>query len=964
MSRSRGQGRLRAVSALLSAIILAAVVPTRAQTTQVKIGQLDLTVGGLSAAVTPAQPVIPVNVSSGVQVNVTLNGQSLTPTAIAQYLGGNFQIQGEYSGPGLSQTIDVPQSPPAVNSLVLDLPAVNQGGNYTLSNLRFVVNGNDVLDLSPSSVIVNVIDQVLVTSVQTQALTLSQIQQMGVVLNSSDYTGFQFTVGLQLSSQVVNISFPVVFDPQGVPVPQPLTPPSTPSAPGVSVPVTVVPVLLQVGNGNGGGGSGPIPTLPGGGQIRIPSVLVIPGNVGYLKQFFSAQLYVTNDTPAEANLVVDNVSGTINLPPGPDGIVGTADDPLGLPTLISGPEAITMPILLNGASTLNPGQTGQAQWTIVANSEGFYTVNFGINATLEGLPTGPVTLTGSANGGLLVRNPYFNMTFTVPGVVRSGELFDVYATVTNISQSPANDLTVAIDAASLSGATLTSGPMPPIATLNPGDSTTLTYQFQALITGQVVADYLHFDTNNGTTGSLNFTLGVYANGTPMSPDTIILPSSIDNLPSDIVTAAMRVLGQAWSVATAPPGTLPASVIPTTTAVVTQKALALSEAGLRITLGEPQANAIRDLAPDFWGGSPVDPGFNQVLQTTPAGLNFISVMGADLAQPMINSGGALAYELQLADLEVSGSNFISLGVGSGSSAAPVSVMLTDTNGNQISTTSPGGSMLGGVMLSLSNNSSTPVIGLVTAPTASPYTLTLTPQSSGNTDLSISIPGGNGTVIRGQATGVAVVQGQAMRVIADLTNPNNLVLQVDTNGDGSFATSIPLSTQVISPPGPNLTSATVLGPDTVSQAGPFGLNMVLLFDRPVDPTTSAITGNYTIPNNAVLSASRQLSGRLVFGNLAQPEGPYVPTTVAVAGVEDGRGVVVPLRHGKSGIDVSRSGRGRDRARVECGWQHVHHGHGYLPQLAVFGSVRQWQRNDGSGSRSGEQQRSVSVPLRPSG
>ena len=188
---------------------------------------------------------------------------------------------------------------------------------------------------SPSSVIVNVIDQVLVTSVQTQALTLSQIQQMGVVLNSSDYTGFQFTVGLQLSSQVVNISFPVVFDPQGVPVPQPLTPPSTPSAPGVSVPVTVVPVLLQVGNGNGGGGSGPIPTLPGGGQIRIPSVLVIPGNVGYLKQFFSAQLYVTNDTPAEANLVVDNVSGTINLPPGPDGIVGTADDPLGLPTLIS-----------------------------------------------------------------------------------------------------------------------------------------------------------------------------------------------------------------------------------------------------------------------------------------------------------------------------------------------------------------------------------------------------------------------------------------------------------------------------------------------------------------------------------------------------------------------------------------------------------------------------------------------------
>ncbi len=881
--------RRRANPGLLGAVVLAAVVSAFGQTTPVKIGQLDLTVGGLSATVTPAQPVIPKNISSGVQIVVTLNGQTLTPSAVAQYLGGSFQIQGEYSGPGLSQTVDVPQSP-AINSLVLDLPAVSEAGNYTLSNLRFVVNGNDVFDLSPNSVIVDVIDQVLVTSVQTQALTLAQIQAMGVVLNSSDYTGFQFTIGLQLSSQVVNISFPVVFDPQGVPVPQPISPPSNPTPQGVSVPVTIVPVLLQAAPAqSGGGGNPPGTALPPG--ISIPSVLVIPGNVGYLKQFFSAQLYVTNNTPAEANLVVDNVTGTVNLPPGPSGVVGGSDEPLGLPTLTSGPEAVTMPILLNGASTLNAGQTGQAQWTIVANSEGFYTVNFGINATLEGLPTGPVNLIGSAMGGLLVRNPYFNMTFAVPAVVRSGELFNVYTTVTNTSQAIANDLTVAIDSASLSGVQLVSPPQPPIATLNPGDSTTLTYQFKALVTGQVVADYLHFDTQNGTTGQLNFTLGVYANGTPMSPDTIVLPSAVDNLPGDIVTAAMRVLGQAWSVANAPPGTLPAGVIPTTTAVVTQKALNFAEAGLRQTLGEPLSNALRDLAPDWWGGSPVDPGFNQVLQTTPAGQNFINVLGADLAQPMIDAGGPLPYELLLSQLEASGPNFLAFGVGNGTSAAPVAVTLTDSSGNQLSTNTPGGSIPGGVMLALDSNSTTPVLGLVTAPTLSPYTLLLTPQSSGSVDFSIAIPNGAGAIVRAQATGVAVVQGQAMEVIADLTNPNNLVLQVDTNGDGSFATSIPLSTQIISPAGPNLTSATVIGPDTVSQAGPFGLNMVLLFDRIVDATTSAVTSNYTIPNNSVQSASRQLSGRLVFGNLMQPEGPYVPTTVAVSGVEDQRGVVGP-------------------------------------------------------------------------
>lgn len=873
---------------LLWAVACLAVIPAVSQTQpQVKIGQLDLTVGGLSANVSPAQPVIPKNVASGVQIVASLNGHPLSANALAQYLGGSFQIAGEYSGPGLSQTVDVPQGA-SLNSLVLDLPAVDEAGNYTLSNLRFLMNGNDVFDLTPNSVVVDVIDQVIVSSVQTQALTLEQIQQAGVVLDGSDYQGFQFNIGLQLSSQVVNISLPVVFNPQGVAVPTPLTPPTVVTT-GVAtnqvpVPVTVVPIMLKIPPGASGARGQSLP------PINVPSVLVIPGNVGYLKQFFSAQLYVANDTPAEANLVVDNISGTINLPTGPSGVAGASDEPLSLPNLRSGPEAITMPILLNGASTLGPGQTGQAQWTIVANTEGFYNVNFNINATLEGLPTGPVPLTGSAIGGLLVRNPYFNMTFTVPGVVRNGEFFDVYATVTNTSQAIANNLTVAIDASRLSG-TVLAGPLPaPIPTLKPGDSTTLKYHFKSSTNGAVVASYLKFNTVDGTTGSLNFTMGVYPNGTPFSPDTIVLPSTIDNLPPDVVSAAMRVLGQAWSVATAPGGALPAGVLPTSTAVVTRKAQALAEAGLRQTLGEPLGNVLRDLGPDFWGGSPVDPGFNQILQTTPAGQNFNAVLAAALAPFMQQAGGSLPYELQFSQLLASGPTFLAFTAANGSSIGPVSVNLTDGSGNQLSTNTPEASIPGGVLLPLGNNSDAPVMGLVTAPTAPPYTLLITPQVSGSMNISITIPHGDGTVIRGE-TGVSTAQGQMMRVIADFNNPNNLVLQVDSLKNGSFVTSIPLTTQIISPSGPNLTSATVIGPGTVSQAGPFGLNMVMLFDRPVDPVTSAITTNYTIPNNLIIAASRELSGRMVFGNFSQPEGPNVPTTVAASGVADTRGAVGP-------------------------------------------------------------------------
>jgi len=552
-----------------------------AQTPQTKIGSLDLTIGGIQATVTPAKPVIPKNIASGVQVVVTQNGKQLSASQVAQYLGGPFQLVGEYSGPGLTQTIEVPQSASPAKSLIVNLPAVITAGNYTLSNLRFVADGSPILDVSPSTIAVQVIDQVLVTSVQTTPLTLDQIQAMGVVLDSSAYTGFQFTVGLQLSSQVVNVSFPVVFDKQGVPIPQPIAPPQA-NPVGVPVPLpTIVPVLLQAPPGV----PQPQITLPDGTTqpVKIPSVIVIPGDVGYLKQFFSAQLYVSNGAPAGSNLAVDGITGTISLPPGADGVFGTSDDPLSLPSLTSGPQPLTMNVLAPGpggtpsVSNLNPGDTGQAQWTIRGDKEGYYTINFDINATLQGLPTGPVVLTGTAMGGVLVRNPYFDMTFTVPGVVRKGELFNVFATVSNISQVAANNVTVNFNQGSISGVTLVSPPSPVIPTLNPGDSATLTYQFQSLQTGRVVATYLNFDTTNGTTGNLNFTLGVFANGTPMSPDTLVLPSSVDNLPSDVVDAAMRVLGQAWSVATASPNTLPPSVIPTSRTVVTKKALALSPA---------------------------------------------------------------------------------------------------------------------------------------------------------------------------------------------------------------------------------------------------------------------------------------------------------------------------------------------------------------------------------------------------
>ncbi len=597
-----------------------------AQTAPRKIGELELTLGGLAATVTPANPVIPKNLQGGVQIVVRSGGTALTAAQVAQFLGGPFQVQGVYSGPGLPQAVDVPAAgSPSSDPLVLVLPAVTASGDYTLSNLRLVVGGSPVLDVTPGTVPVKVIDQVLVTSVETRALTLDEIRAKGIVLDSSDVLGFDFTIGLQLSSQVVSITFPVVFDRQGVPIPQPLQPP--PAAPRLDVPIpelpVIVPMLLQRDDG---GGSLPPVQLPDGsmGQVRIPSVLVIPGNVGFLKQFFSAQLYVANGAPGGSNLVVHDVTGTIVLPPGADQVAGTADDPLSLPNTVNGPQPATLAVLGPGpdgkpsVGALEPGETGQAEFLIRGEKEGFHTIDFNIHATLDGLVTGPVGIGGTASGGVLVRNPYFDMTFTVPGVVRKGESFKVFATVTNISQALANNLTVALDQAATSGVTLVGDSSQGTPTLKPGDAKTFVYQLTSQRTGKVVASYLHFDTQDGTTGALNFSLGVDSRGVPLSPDTLSLPAAVDNLPGDVVAAAMRVLGQGWSVANAPAGTLPAGVVRTSRTVVTQKALALAEAGLRQGLGQPAGDALRDLVTDFWGGSPLDPGFDQLLRQSDAG----------------------------------------------------------------------------------------------------------------------------------------------------------------------------------------------------------------------------------------------------------------------------------------------------------------------------------------------------------
>ena len=885
------------VAAKLPAVVclVTAAIPLQAANPPYKIAETDLAVGGISAIVDTTSLAVPKNTASAVRVKVLAGDRVLDADAVRDLLGGPFSLSGELSGPGLSQTVTLPaaNAPTLADPFLLPVPPLSVGGEYSLTSVRVVVDGATVLDAAPRRVTFQVIDQILITSVKTQQLTPEQLRDKGVVLGADAFMGFQFTVALLMHSTPVEISLPVVFDRQGVAMPPviPLPPPITRQGERLPPLPFLAPILLDDSEDDGtGGGSSPTLTFPDGRPVRIPSLLVIPGDVTYLKAHFAAQLFVANGAPLGTTLQVHDVTGTVKLPtPNPD-------PALVLAPLVSGPQPATMPVrgvgpdglpgTADDVEVLGPGEQGMAEFVLRAELEGFHKLDFDISATLDGLPVGPVTVRGTARGGVLVRNPRFNMSFAVPNVVRNGESFSFFTTVTNIGQTTAYELKVNLDMAGLSGATLLCPPAEEpcnsvtIPFLEPGDAKTLEFVMESQRTGAVVASYINFSDSDVRTG-LNFTLGVGERGILHSPDTLVMPAGVDLLPAPVVRAAMRVLGQAWSIATAPPDRPTPGVTPIDERAVLEKAHALAEAGLRRQLQQSQADAVRDLVLDFYGGQPLDPGFDELLRQTRAGRDFAQALGAALASAA--GSGASSYERTLSEVAASGPDFLAFSVAG--TAGAVEASLHDaserTTVSGRSTTQIAASEIpGAAWIPLGTPDSAPMLGVLTAPVAGQtYTLDV----SGAASLSMTLPRPDETFLH-----AAVTTTHPARMTVDLAQ-GAVTLKEDRDADGTYESTVTVATSSLASAGPRLVSATVIGDETLEIPFPFGMNVALLFDRPVDPTHAADLSRYHMVGNAVTSAKAQLSGRIVFANLQAPEGRHIPVRIAVDAMADVRGML---------------------------------------------------------------------------
>ena len=618
--RSWWAGALAVALALVPTLASAqAPAPTPARV----LSRAEIEVYGLVLRVTPETQTVPKDYATIVSAFLQAPGGN-APESLPPFAPG-AEVRATLRGPGLAAPRELVTRP----GTPFDIPAMSRAGTYTLENIRLVSDGEVLLYGSPDLVRLEVIDQLLVTSVSARPLTADEIREKGIVYDRTSFQAYDFTAAFAVGDGTkIDIQFPVVL-----PTLLSVTDPKTVlDLAGVDVPLlrtvqTLIPDTLRI--------QARIPNLSvvgftlrldeaasSGSLVMppIPGVIVIPGDIGFLNQFFSVTLMVGNVAPAGSGLDVRNLRAAISLPAGVDRVVGSNDDPLRLARTAAG-IAPEQPVLQPGPDgqigtaddllVLSPGQTGSAEFLVEGLREGTHVIEMELSGTLEGLPVGPVPVRGRAAGAVLVRNPTFTLTFTHPDVVNAGEPYTLDVTVTNTSDSPANFVSLNLFGNNISGATLTTEPSQAIEMLRPGDSATVSYGLVAQRTGTVTAATL--DSNENVNGRFLFKTGIGEFGVPLSPDSLVLPQEANGLPPALREAMVGLLGRAWAVATAPTAAVPPDLIRFSKQVVIDRAIQTATTGLRVSLGEPAPRAVGDLWLDVLGSE-----YTQLASRVPAG----------------------------------------------------------------------------------------------------------------------------------------------------------------------------------------------------------------------------------------------------------------------------------------------------------------------------------------------------------
>lgn len=902
-NRQRNTARRKSFALVLMACVLALLGAEVFADTP--LASVEYHITGTALQVTPSVLSVPKGIPGSVLVSIVSGGSTNTP-ASAQLASGAY-VQAVIRGPGFptpQRLIGAPNAP-------LMLPPISLGGDYQLDSIALIdsATGATRLEGSPSSVPVHVFDQLLISSVTSRPLTADEIQQKGIVIDESNFRAIEFNVSFVLDGQTIPITFPVVsptFSDSTEIIPEDEVLAKLQQAATINQQIASTMISLppdfQTANLNIQlQGINFQVVDPGAGQSLgltippIPALMVIPGNIGYLHQFFSVNIFTENGAPLSSGLSVDNVKATLQLPPGPDGIVSTnydqpGDDPLRFARI--GPDKIiqsTQQVVNPGpdgqlgtgddVSRLQPGETGQAEFLVEGLQEGLQVMNLDLTADLYGLVGGVVQVKGKAAGSVLVRNPTFSLTFTHPDTVRVSEPYTASITVLNTGVSPANFVQVTLNKNSISGAILAANQDETIqlGTILPGQSATAVYHMISQRTGQIrFSDLTTGD--NSVTGRFNFTMGVDAQGVPLSPDTIAMPDYVNNLPPDLVEAANRVLGQALSIATA--AQLPPNVVPVGNSIITRRVLDLAEAGQRVQYGDPLNRVLADLMRDWQGGRQADSGFDSLLRTSDAGAQWRSVLFTNM-EIADHLDGSQRVADRAADLSGLGQQFVIASAGPGQ-------LRVDFSGTTNFATTDFSSQPYSMVYAATNGewAMTPVL------TNAVYTWTFTNAPS-VANMTVLIVSTNGNA---RKLTWSVANPPANAVYQFSLGDSSFRLQADTDGNGTFDTTLTANSSTVNELPPTLIAvqqdlSVQAGRPSNPCVGPAYLNygtvVAVVYSKPVTQASAGLTNSYTVEgDNGANSVQIQPSGRVALLNLRKGVSAIIPRKMIITGVTDVR------------------------------------------------------------------------------
>ncbi|HMC78364.1 MAG TPA: CARDB domain-containing protein, partial [Vicinamibacterales bacterium] len=899
------------------------------------LGRDEILLYGIGLKVEPGYQTVPKDIAT--IVGTFLQAPSL-PSGVSPFAAG-AEVVATLRGPSFQAPVELRVRP----NTPFNIPALTVPGPHVLENIRLVSGGEVLLRGTPDHVTIDVIEKLLVTQVSARALTAAEIREKGIVFDASNFQAYNFSAAFAIGDQPVNLNFPIVLP--RLDGAADVTPGTTMlgTIPAASLPTlsTIIPDTLklqaQIPNLSVVGFTLKLPSLNGQKFVvpPIPGVVVIPGDIGFLNQYFSVMLLVGNVAPGGSNLVVTNLKAEIVLPPGNDRVANSGDDPLRMAQTAQGESPRVQLVAQPGPDgkvgtaddvpSIGPGQSGNAEYLVEGRREGSHVVEMQITGTLEGLPIGPVTVTGRAAGAVLVRNPKFTLTFAHPQVVSAGEPYTLDVTVTNTSTAPANFVSINLYPRNVTGATIVGDPSRGIDSLVPGDSATVTFNLIAKKAGSVTAATLDSDENVAGRFSLKAAVGEL--GVPLSPDSLVLPKEANGLrlpgdnPDDLKQAALGLLGKAHAVATAPAAALPADVRRFSRKVVIDRAIQVAEAGLRVTMQEPLPVSASQLFMDFMGSdvsrlaslfpNPADQdfernnieGFDELRRRSIRGDQFAAAAGRAMAPNLTTQGGE-AFLNGLAQSWSYRPNHVSVLVTGNGQPLPARFSLVDAQGRRVGDAGADGKIVKEIPFSdvvdFTNASGLVVARLIVlaAPQPGNYQVKAAPGAGApiNAGYLVSIVAPDAAGALRQATTSALTFPQRPAAMGSPGDPYVFTFG-EFGGDTIPGANV---TQVVDP-GPTVVSVIQQAQADVLKCEeepgvPIGRIVAVLFSEEVTPESvqdrlgAADIAAFGVDGNRVVGVALQPGRRIAFLALRDPFGPFVARQITISSVRDMRGNVM--------------------------------------------------------------------------